>query len=85
MEIYNSKECSLWTKTADLAEDRGFHMSHTCPVVEVCSGERCAFIDPITKLSQEDAINTEKKLEALREELEDFGSHEGVMEMNLGA
>ena len=84
MEIYNSKECSLWTKTADLAADRGFHMSRTCPVVEVCKGTRCAFIDPITKLSQEDAINTEKKLEALREELEDFGMHEGVKVVELG-
>jgi hypothetical protein len=60
-------------------------MSANCPVSSVCPETRCAFIDPITKLSQEDVINTEKKLEALREELEDFGSHEGVMEMNLGA
>lgn len=83
-EIYNS-ECILWNKTSALAKDRGFTMSVKCPVVEVCKGTRCTFIDPITKLSQEDAINTKDKLEALREELKDFGSYEGVKEMNLGA
>jgi hypothetical protein len=62
-------DCELWKKTADLAKDRGFNMSDKCPMISVCSGERCAFIDPITKLSQEDAINTEQKLQTLREEL----------------
>ena len=73
MEIYNSKTCLLWTKTADLAKDYGHEMSRNCPMVSVCTGESCIFLDPIKKLSEEDAINTEVKLTALREELKGHG------------
>ena len=62
--------CPLWTKTADLTKDYGHELAPSCPVISACPETRCIFIDSITKLSQEDAINTESKLIALREELE---------------
>lgn len=40
------ERCLLWTKTKDIAKDRGFEMSNQCPMDSVCNGERCIYISP---------------------------------------
>jgi hypothetical protein len=62
-------ECILWQRTTDLAKDYGHDMSQSCPLTGVCEGTKCAFLDPITALAAKDAVNTERKLSALRQEL----------------
>jgi hypothetical protein len=42
--------CLLWAEARDIAMERGLKMSLTCPMENVCEGERCAFIDPIKKI-----------------------------------
>ena len=71
-EIKPGETCILWVKTADLAKDYGYEMSQNCPMAKNCPGTRCAFLDPIKTLAAEDAINTERKLNSLREELKNY-------------
>ena len=50
----NGKEkeeyCLLWAEARDIAMERGLKMNLTCPMEEVCPGERCEFIDPKKKI-----------------------------------
>jgi len=71
-EIKPGETCVLWVKTADLVKDYGYEMSQNCPMAQVCTGTRCAFLDPIKTLATQDAINTERKLNNLREELKQW-------------
>jgi len=38
--------CKLWIEARDLAQDKGLTMSLVCPMDEVCTGEKCVFVDP---------------------------------------
>jgi hypothetical protein len=71
-EIFN---CELWEKAKNLAQDRGFHMSPSCPVVQNCTGEHCVFLK-----------TDEEKLDELREELGQIqnASYDGVKVVELG-
>ena len=45
--------CLLWIEARDLAIERGLKLSLTCPMEEVCTGEKCIFIDPTKKVKQQ--------------------------------
>ncbi len=64
--------CVLWVNTKDLSMDYGHIMSDTCPLDDVCVGKRCAFLEPITTIAAQDAINIQKKLNNLRDELKNY-------------
>ncbi len=71
------EHCVLWDRTRDLALDHGFQMSKLCPMDAVCTGERCAMMEPIKKTADRlekfydtlDKHQTIVKLAKLREEL----------------
>ena len=46
MDEQEKKYCMLWHEARNKALERGFDMSPRCPLEDVCTGEKCIFIDP---------------------------------------
>ena len=48
----NEKDCVLWENAKDLASDRGFTLSDTCPMINVCRGTRCVYMSDSAKIEE---------------------------------
>lgn len=51
-ELPTTEGCLLWQEARDKAMEKGFQMSLTCPLEEVCNGKHCTFTEAREKLNK---------------------------------